>query len=124
MATRSVLFGGSRRWVQTLVGATAVAAMMTAGMAGTAQAATISVACGGSGGGSGGLIAAINLANNTAGADTIDLAAGCTYVLAVEQSPGNGLPVITSEVTIHGNGATIRRASAAAFRILEVAPGA
>jgi len=97
---------------------------MTAGMAGTAHAATISVACGGPGGGSSGLIAAIDQANSTAGADTINLAGGCSYVLAAEQNPGNGLPVVTSEVTIHGHGATIRRSSATAFRILEVAPGA
>ncbi len=124
MATRSVLFGGSRRRLQTLVGAAAVSVMMTAGMAGTAHAATIRVACGGPGGGSTGLIAAIDRANSTPGADTINLAGGCSYILTAEHNPGNGLPVITRPVTIHGNGATIRRSSAVSFRILEVAAGA
>jgi hypothetical protein len=46
------------------------------------------------------------------GADTIVLASGSTYTLtdAVDMTDGaNGLPSITSQITINGNGATIRR---------------
>src|SRR5262249_23304309 len=84
--------------------------------------ADISVACGDSAG----LSAAINSANS-AGGPVITLAAGCTYPLTAAANSGangaNGLPVITSSITINGNGSTIARASADAFRILEVAAG-
>jgi hypothetical protein len=58
------------------------------------------------------------------GADIIVLAAGATYLLdevwATQVGP-NGLPVVTSEITIEGNGSTIERAEAApAFRLLMV----
>jgi len=122
MATRSAQSGGGRRCFQALAAA-AASVVMSAPLAGTAHAATISVACSGPGGGTPGLVAAIDQANSTAGADTIDLAGGCTYVLTGEQNPGNGLPVIISEVTIQGHGATVQRSSASEFRILEVAPG-
>jgi hypothetical protein len=62
-----------------------------------------------------GLIVAINTANGNAEADVINLAAGGTYTLTEEENdaPGtdgpNGLPSITSQITINGNGATIRR---------------
>ncbi|MFJ3875966.1 hypothetical protein ACIPW5_00745 [Streptomyces sp. NPDC090077] len=57
------------------------------------------------------LVAAINTANGTPGPDTLRLAHGCTYKLTAPDPvhPGNGLPVITSEITIDGRGATIRR---------------
>src|SRR5438094_6596865 len=66
-----------------------------------------------------GLIAAINAANTNPGADIINLAPGGTYTLTAEDSPGNGLPAITSQITINGNGAIIQRSSAAStdFRI-------
>jgi hypothetical protein len=70
------------------------------------------------------LIAAIRTANNTPGADTLRLTAGCTYELVApdNDNPANGLPAITSDITIDGNGATIKRAgSAPAFRVLFVA---
>jgi len=68
------------------------------------------------------LIAAINTANLTAGPDDIVLADGSTYLLTAANTGSNGLPVITTEITILGNGATItREESAPAFRILEVA---
>jgi uncharacterized repeat protein (TIGR01451 family) len=72
-----------------------------------------------------GLISAISGANS-AGSGVLDLAPGCTYVLtAGPYSDGrgpDGLPVITSTLTIHGNGATIiRDPSAPHFRLVEVA---
>ena len=68
---------------------------------------------------------AIIAANNTAGADTIILSAG-TYTIS---TPSNwwygptGLPPITSDITIEGNGAIIERSSAGGtpnFRLLFV----
>ncbi|MGV9991355.1 hypothetical protein [Streptomyces sp. NPDC003374] len=70
------------------------------------------------------LVKAINTANSSPGADTLRLARKCTYKLtsADTANPGNGLPAISSEITIDGNGATITRAkSAPDFRILLVA---
>ncbi|MEU8438785.1 hypothetical protein AB0F18_39080 [Streptomyces sp. NPDC029216] len=58
------------------------------------------------------LVEAINAANSSPGADTIRLAHKCTYELTAAD-PGNtanGLPAITSDITIDGNGATITRA--------------
>ena len=76
-----------------------------------ARAAGFAVGCGDSAG----LISAIQSANAAAGTDTITLAAGCTYTLiGVNNSVDgpNGLPDITSDITIEGNGATIKRAAA------------
>src|SRR5690348_6262497 len=92
--------------------------------AGTARAGTAAtVPCSGPGGGGAGLIAAINAAN-TGGGGTIRLAAGCTYRLTKADNTGalgpNGLPVITSAITIKGAGAAIARRSSQPFRILEV----
>ncbi|MGW2701136.1 hypothetical protein [Streptomyces sp. NPDC001340] len=70
------------------------------------------------------LVEAINTANGSPGADTLQLARKCTYKLTSPDAanPANGLPAITSEITIDGNGARITRAkSAPAFRILFVA---
>ncbi|GJQ59122.1 MAG: hypothetical protein D8M57_04875 [Candidatus Scalindua sp. AMX11] len=77
------------------------------------------------------LINAINAVNDETtnpGLDTIILGAFGTYALnvAVDLNDGhNGLPSITSELTINGNGATINRSSSAAssFRIFHVASG-
>jgi hypothetical protein len=85
--------------------------------AGTALAtAGASVPCSGSGGGAAGLIAAINAANS-GGGGTIKLAAGCTYRLTAPNNSGalgpNGLPIITSTITIKGTG---RPSSGAALR--------
>ncbi|MBP8295329.1 MAG: hypothetical protein KAX84_04415, partial [Burkholderiales bacterium] len=68
-------------------------------------------------------------ANCTAGsgADTIVLASGSTYTLTARHNGwygGNGLPLITDDVTIVGNGATIVRSSATPFRLFAIAPGA
>ncbi len=75
------------------------------------------------------LIVAINTANSTPEADTLELAADCVYELtavdnADEVQGGSGLPVIATEITIHGNNATIQRSGANAipyFRLLRVA---
>lgn len=71
------------------------------------------------------LIGAINAANATAAPDTIELFWGCTYTLTAVDNDNastggaNGLPVITNDLTINGNHATIERdKNAAAFRIL------
>ncbi|HSJ58072.1 MAG TPA: SdrD B-like domain-containing protein [Anaerolineae bacterium] len=72
------------------------------------------------------LVAAINAANANGVADTILLADGCVYILAVPDNTLNGLPVITSDITIDGGvGATIQRDPAAVdyFRIFEVYTG-
>lgn len=64
------------------------------------------------------LINAINTANSAPDADTINLATRGTYILTtvnhVDQSgANNGLPLITSDLTINGNGAQITRSAAA-----------
>ena len=75
------------------------------------------------------LVAAITSANANNEADILELSAGCTYKLtAVDNTDAtygaNGLPIITTDITIHGNGATITHNSAAsAFRLLQVNPG-
>ncbi|MEU9718162.1 hypothetical protein [Streptomyces sp. NPDC047976] len=72
------------------------------------------------------LVRAIHRANSTPEADTVRLARKCTYelVTADPDSPADGLPVITTEITIEGDGATITRAASAPdFRILRVGPG-
>jgi hypothetical protein len=73
------------------------------------------------------LIDVINIAKGNGQPDIINLAAGCTYTLTavdnVTDGP-NGLPSITSRITINGNGATIERSSGMgtpAFRIFHVA---
>jgi hypothetical protein len=73
-----------------------------------------------------GIVSAISAANaNGNSSDTICLTANSTYMLtAVNNSTDgpNGLPSITSDITIIGNGATISRDPAAsAFRIFHVA---
>lgn len=73
------------------------------------------------------LKSAINAANANPDPTTIELAAACTYTLtdvdndvAATDGP-NGLPPLTSNITINGNGAIITRDSTApAFRILYV----
>ena len=85
-----------------------------------AAAATISVGCGDTRVAE--LIAAIEQANTTPVADTIELAANCVYTLTAVHNTTigeNGLPTITTPLTINGNGASIERSTAAetpAFR--------
>lgn len=115
----------------TLASGTALVAgtMLTGAVPAGAQAPAQSVPCSGSGGGSDGLIAAINTANS-GGGGTIDLAQGCTYTLTASNngtngSPmtgatgENGLPVITTSISIVGQSSTIQ-ANKTGFRILQV----
>ena len=69
-----------------------------------------------------GLVAAINAAN-AGGGGTITLAGGCTYTLTAPNVVSDGLPIVTSTITINGLGSTIARSQApgtAGFRIFEV----
>ncbi len=90
-----------------------------------AQAANFAVGCGPDRVAE--LVAAVDAANaNGAGADTITLAAGCTYTLATPNNSWygpNALPAIASTITVEGNGATIERSSASgtpSFRLFFV----
>ena len=73
----------------------------------------------------GALIDAVDAAN-AAGRGTLNLSAGCTYTLTGVNNISaefdiNGLPIVTGDVTINGNGATIKRDSVAPdFRIFYV----
>ena len=73
-----------------------------------------------------GLISAINSANANGEADTINLTSSSPYTLNTMNNithGANGLPLVTSEITINGNGATITRdASAPTFRFFEITP--
>ncbi|MFN8455568.1 MAG: choice-of-anchor Q domain-containing protein [Anaerolineae bacterium] len=86
-----------------------------------AQAATFNIA----NGDVTGLIRAINTANGNGVPDTINLAADGLYTLTtINNTTGgaNGLPVITSNITINGNNATFTRASNAPnFRLMYIA---
>ena len=102
---------------RTVLAVVAAAALVALGRSDArAAGGNWTVPCSGSGGGTAGLIARINDANTGGGANTINLAAGCTYTLtAVNNSTANGangLPLITSDLTINGNGATIARDTA------------
>lgn len=77
------------------------------------------------------MIDAINAANANLDADTLDLTANCTYTFTeANNSDSEGataLPVITSEITINGNNATLARSGAEgtlSFRLVQVNPGA
>jgi len=73
-----------------------------------------------------GLITAIDNANTNPGPDTINLAAGGTYTLTVADNLDNGLPIVTSKITINGNGSVIERSSATGtseFRIFGINSG-
>jgi predicted outer membrane repeat protein len=60
------------------------------------------------------LVAAVNAANDETdhpGEDVIQLSAGCTYILespAAGGFPRSGLPVVTSPITVWGNGAVVQ----------------
>ncbi|MGK5741698.1 right-handed parallel beta-helix repeat-containing protein [Micromonospora sp. URMC 103] len=69
------------------------------------------------------LIQALVFANDNHGA-TLQLAKHCTYNLTRTDEFGNGLPVITEDVTLKGDDTKIvRDATADDFRILNVGPG-
>ena len=70
------------------------------------------------------LISAISTANGSGG--TVTLTSGCVYTLTAVNNTtdggGVGLPVISANVTVQGNGATITRSTASGtpvFRIFE-----
>lgn len=76
------------------------------------------------------LVTSINDANASGpGVVTIELEPGCTYQLDTVDNTvdgNNGLPSITSSILINGNGATIRRSTAAqkaAIRLFHVSAG-
>lgn len=90
----------------------------TLGLAGPRRASASNVVCSAES-----LVAAIEGANASAADDILNLAAGCTYWLAMAHnlvSGANGLPVIVDSavggtLTIHGNGAKIARVGARAW---------
>src|SRR2546429_5755023 len=92
-ATRALAFRAT-----TVAGLMAMALVVISAQA--AQAATSTVTCSVPA-----LVAAIDTANSSPGADTLSLAAGCTYALTSPDNGANGLPVITSDITIEGHGA-------------------
>jgi chitodextrinase len=74
------------------------------------------------------LILAVSTANGTRGGGTVTLTSGCVYTLTAVNNTtdagGVGLPVISGNVTIQGNGATITRSTASGtpvFRLFDVA---
>ncbi|MCL4878325.1 MAG: hypothetical protein KJ064_16810 [Anaerolineae bacterium] len=70
------------------------------------------------------LISDITTANGTSEADTICLTESATYTFTTAHIPLNALPVITSEITIIGNGATLtRQVGSALFGFFEVSAG-
>ena len=74
-----------------------------------------------------GLINAIVAANTAGGSTTITLAANTTFNFTSSNNStngGNALPVITSHITIVGNGDTIERTGSNAFRLFDVASAA
>ena len=75
------------------------------------------------------LIIAINQANSAGGANTLDLAERCAYTIDRVNNVGelgdNGLPQITSDITVNGNNAIILRGDEAPeFRLFQVNDGA
>jgi len=99
-----------------LTGATVLAVAITASVPVAAQA---DVACT-----EPALIAAITTANGAGGGNVV-LTPGCTYTLTSSHSTGtqgpNGLPIITTAITLTGNANVIARAALALpFRIVEV----
>ncbi len=108
-------------WVRRLSATAAVlvvAAFGSAAVAAPALAATVPCTATD-------LISAISAANGSGG--TVTLTSGCLYTLTAVNNTtdggGVGLPVITGNVTVQGNGATITRSTASGtpvFRIFDV----
>ena len=73
------------------------------------------------------LVEAIRAANLTPGSDTLELAGNCAYTLMIAQdNTGNGLPIITGEISINGNVAVIERSlvgGVASFRLFQIGAG-
>lgn len=118
--------------MKPLLSGSIAVALLTLGLGfNKAQGATFNIADGDVPG----LISAINTANTNLELDTINLAAGGSYILTAADNTAsgpNGLPVTLNDVagadlTIHGNGSTIVRSSAGGtpdFRILRIGPEA
>ncbi len=71
------------------------------------------------------LISTITTANGSGNPTTICLADDSTYTLTTENNILNGLPIITGDITIEGNNATITRdVNAPDFHFFEVVTGA
>ncbi|MFZ6029817.1 MAG: choice-of-anchor Q domain-containing protein [Chloroflexota bacterium] len=105
-----------------------VALLLSAAPAQPAAAAIFNPTCTGGVGDVAELIATINTANSNGQNDTINLVAGCVYTLTNADNAtagGTGLPVITSNITVNGNGAILQRDSGTAnnFRIFYVDTG-
>jgi hypothetical protein len=82
------------------------------------------VPCSGAGGGTAGLVAAINAAN-ASGGGAMNLASGCTYSLtsANNTTPpmgASGLPIITTPITINGGGGATIAGNNTTFRIIAI----
>jgi len=113
-----------RRLAAVVLAAAVAVPLAAVASGGSAFGATISVPC--NGGNPAALIAAIKAANGTPTADTINVAAGCTYVFNAPDNTtdgGNALPVITTPITINGSGVTLQRSTAGGtldFRLVEV----
>ncbi|MGI9006382.1 MAG: hypothetical protein ACR2FU_09325 [Streptosporangiaceae bacterium] len=68
------------------------------------------------------LVSAINTANTSVTATTLQLSSNCTYTLFAPAAPGDGLPKIIKDITLAGGlNTVIRRSSGASFRLLDVA---
>jgi len=102
----------------------ALACIVVAAFGGAvAHGAGGNVPCFGPGGGAAGLVAAIDAANASGGGG-INLAGGCTYSLTSANNTdpalgSNGLPVITTPITINGSGSTIA-GNNSNFRIIAI----
>jgi hypothetical protein len=104
------------RIIPVLAGSVILASGLAVLIPATAQAA---VACDGAS-----LVTAINLANSSGGGN-IALTPGCTYTLTSSNGSGtngpDGLPIITTAISLTGNADVITRSAAAPdFRIAEV----
>lgn len=100
-------------WLRKALCVSVVAVGLVWSIVPPAHAATIPVGCSVSE-----LITAINTANATPEADTLELSTGCLYALTAVNNTGetygpNGLPVVVGDLTLNGNGATLTRAEGA-----------
>ena len=93
----------ARRFTRVAAAAVGTLTLVLAAATAASAGAGISVPCAGQAA----LVAAVNAAN-AAGGGTIKLAAGCDYSLtSVDNNAENGLPVVTTSISVNGNGATI-----------------
>ncbi len=89
--------------------------------------APIEVGCTNGIGNTANLLTAIGAANNSPGKDKIILGDNCTYIIVTPfLNSDTGLPLITDDVTIEGNEATLRRFSGnnIPFRLIKITNGA